>query len=279
MLSVLVILSFSCDRNPDIIVDRDYLENWHEWRSGREIWIKERYLKIFLMKELNPGINTVGNSGSNEIIVSKDAFPLDFGKFNVLRDTIEFVGYYEVNIGGSKIKPGTVRNIFENGITDTLHFADFSFFVFKEVDRYYLRMRDRFNPAALDFVAANTFQVNEELILWAKFVKEPIMLETPLNILGAKNEEYVGYLKFEYQNEEYRLNVKGGQLEFGDLTNGDTSYGGGRYLIVDLENEDVLLDFNKSYSPPCAYSSHTICPLPPPANKLPFKIEAGQKFD
>ncbi len=70
-------------------------------------------------------------------------------------------------------------------------------------------------------------------------------------------------------------------LPFSDNTNGETTYGGGRYLNMskaDAEDGEITIDFNKSYNPWCAYSDGFNCPIPPLENKLPYAIEAGEKM-
>lgn len=67
-------------------------------------------------------------------------------------------------------------------------------------------------------------------------------------------------------------------IPFNDLTNGVTSYGGGRYIDFNIPNtETVILDFNNSYHPYCAYNHLYSCPIPPDANMLDVEIEAGVK--
>ena len=73
-------------------------------------------------------------------------------------------------------------------------------------------------------------------------------------------------------------------LPFSDKTNSDSTYGGGRYLLdtikhADLgaENGKLILDFNFSYNPSCAYNSLWDCPLAPFENKLELPIKAGEK--
>lgn len=67
-------------------------------------------------------------------------------------------------------------------------------------------------------------------------------------------------------------------LPFNDLTNGRTSYGGGRYLDLDMPSGDrILLDFNKCYNPYCAYNHTYSCPIPPDGNQLDVYIKAGVK--
>jgi uncharacterized protein len=65
---------------------------------------------------------------------------------------------------------------------------------------------------------------------------------------------------------------------FRDLTAGKETYGAGRFLYSDLPKDgQVVLDFNKAYNPPCAFTPYATCPLPPPENRLSIRIEAGEK--
>ena len=65
---------------------------------------------------------------------------------------------------------------------------------------------------------------------------------------------------------------------FGDTTNGAETYGGGRFLYADLvPGSRIVLDFNKAYNPPCAFTPYATCPLPPRQNRLPLAIRAGEK--
>ena len=74
--------------------------------------------------------------------------------------------------------------------------------------------------------------------------------------------------------------VDGGEffLPFADATNGEISYGAGRYLdLVELDHGHVLLDFNYAYNPYCAYNPHWSCPIPPAENRLKVPIRAGEQ--
>ena len=69
-------------------------------------------------------------------------------------------------------------------------------------------------------------------------------------------------------------------LPFNDTTNGTTSYGGGRYIDVEIPKKGsniIVIDFNKSYNPYCAYNYKYSCPIPPRENDLPVAILAGIK--
>jgi uncharacterized protein (DUF1684 family) len=67
-------------------------------------------------------------------------------------------------------------------------------------------------------------------------------------------------------------------LPFTDLTNGETTYGGGRYIDLQIPEGDVMIiDFNKAYNPYCAYTHRYSCPIVPDENFLNIKVEAGVK--
>ena len=69
-------------------------------------------------------------------------------------------------------------------------------------------------------------------------------------------------------------------LPFTDLTNGNGSYGGGRFIDLEIpEGDTMVIDFNKAYNPYCAYNSRYSCPIPPAENHLETAIEAGVKAD
>lgn len=68
-------------------------------------------------------------------------------------------------------------------------------------------------------------------------------------------------------------------IPFTDQTNGNESYGGGRYMDVEIPiGETIVIDFNKSYNPYCAYNDKYSCPIPPRENDLAIAIKAGVKM-
>ncbi|MDE2812756.1 MAG: DUF1684 domain-containing protein [Gemmatimonadota bacterium] len=78
--------------------------------------------------------------------------------------------------------------------------------------------------------------------------------------------------------EVYRSPQTGeAEVFFKDLTNGHTTYGGGRYARLTREDDGMYgIDFNNAYNPYCAYNPAYICPLPPRQNHLDFAVEAGE---
>jgi uncharacterized protein (DUF1684 family) len=67
-------------------------------------------------------------------------------------------------------------------------------------------------------------------------------------------------------------------IPFADTTNGTETYGGGRYVPLTVDpTETAWVDFNEAHNPYCAYDEEFVCPLPPPSNRIPVAIEAGEK--
>ena len=104
----------------------------------------------------------------------------------------------------------------------------------------------------------------------------------------GETREYLkyAYAYFELQGKENRLTLlqpkdEGPEnlfLPFGDVSNGNETYGGGRYIDLKHDGKDqIIIDFNLAYNPYCVYSIDYSCPLPPAENQLSIAIEAGEK--
>lgn len=107
----------------------------------------------------------------------------------------------------------------------------------------------------------------------------------------VSNERIFGILNFELKGKSYQLNVYQGQdlmtkegyedylfLPFLDDTNGDDSYGGGRYIDLRIPSADtIIIDFNSAYNPYCAYNEKYSCPIAPRENYLGTEVNAGVK--
>jgi uncharacterized protein (DUF1684 family) len=86
-----------------------------------------------------------------------------------------------------------------------------------------------------------------------------------------------------YQNHKAREMVEYKNqlfLPYKDWTNSETTYGGGRYIdLIIPDGDEIIIDFNQSYNPYCAYSDEYSCPIPPSPNHLKVEIKAGLKYE
>ncbi|KMQ70887.1 DUF1684 domain-containing protein [Chryseobacterium koreense] len=130
----------------------------------------------------------------------------------------------------------------------------------------------------------------------AKFTRTENAVPFEIPTSSGKAKPYVEYGKatFILDGKSYTLNVyqnlnlirqKGYEdylfLPFHDATNGKETYGGGKYMDLRIPKSDkIILDFNQSYQPFCAYNAFDYsCPIVPVENTLPIRIEAGVKYD
>ena len=102
---------------------------------------------------------------------------------------------------------------------------------------------------------------------------------------GTIDVTAVGQLVLRIAGREHRLTALNPSEQepfwvmFKDATNGSSTYGGYRVLWVPRvrDGDWTVVDFNMAGNPPCAYSPHTLCPLPPKENTLAVAVEAGEK--
>ena len=139
------------------------------------------------------------------------------------------------------------------------------------------------------------FKPNKEFLVECTFEATPAAkpFEIPTYSGQLKPFKQYGILTFNVDGKEHQLAVyqnlrlqrlpgfkKNLFLPFKDLTNNESTYGGGRYINLntdDLKKTPILLDFNKCYNPWCAYSDGYNCPIPPKENHLDIAVEAGEK--
>lgn len=120
----------------------------------------------------------------------------------------------------------------------------------------------------------------------ARFVPHPPgkTLEIANIVGGLDAVPNPGAVEFSRGGVDYRLEALEGAdgglfLVFADRTSGHESYGAGRYLETAAPDAAgrVVLDFNRAYNPPCAFTAYATCPLPPPENRLDLAVTAGEK--
>lgn len=148
-----------------------------------------------------------------------------------------------------------------------------------------IRIRDSQSNAIQYFRGKRWFNVDPAFRVEARFKSyDPPRRIQIVNIRGdVVPSEIVGQLQFELQGKKLALDAIQESEDslfvlFKDKTNGQTTYGPGRFLdVAKTKDEHLVLDFNKAYNPPCAFNPNTLCPLPPKQNHLDLEITAGEK--
>jgi uncharacterized protein (DUF1684 family) len=158
--------------------------------------------------------------------------------------------------------------------------------VIKRGDRYALRVKHADAPTRIGFRNIEYWPGGPEWVVKAKFVPHAAGKTIPIaNIIGTtENVANPGAVEFQRDGKTIRIEAldEGDgvlSLVFADRTSGHGSYPAGRFLDAQKPDADgtVMLDFNKSYNPPCAFTAFATCPLPPPENRLDLQVVAGEK--
>ena len=185
--------------------------------------------------------------------------------------------------------PGLLRfRVDSNSAPPIMRWSTLSWFVIERFGEYGIRLRDSASEALANFEGLETFPIDLDWRVMARFdryeppreISNPNVLDVPSTATSP------GAAVFEVDGQEYRLDLTGDPdagylfVVFGDETNGAESYAGGRFLSVEAPNEDgwIVIDFNRAYNPPCVFTPYATCPVPAPQNKLPVRIEAGEKM-
>ncbi|PWH16815.1 MAG: hypothetical protein DDG60_03450, partial [Anaerolineae bacterium] len=134
------------------------------------------------------------------------------------------------------------------------------------------------------FQGLNWYPYKAEYRMEAKYTGyAPYKLVKQHDIIGETHDtKMIGKVTFTWEDKEYSLDAEnagdGGLfIAFQDKTCGKTTYAGGRYLLTEAPQDGkVILDFNKAYNMPCAYTPYATCGLPTRENRLPIAIEAGE---
>ncbi|MBU2556804.1 MAG: DUF1684 domain-containing protein [Bacteroidetes bacterium] len=164
-----------------------------------------------------------------------------------------------------------------------------------EKDRYFMDLDTSplADSSVNSFMGIDYFPVDKSFVFNASFEIDTSSPSFRMATTTDRMPEYrkYGTLQFSkadtlltltaYQNLDMlkkNSTYKGLFIPFKDKTNGKLTYGGGRYLDVDIpENQTLTIDFNRAYNPYCAYDSKWSCPIPPYENHLQVSILAGEK--
>jgi len=265
-----------------------YKEKIHKWQKDRlkNLKAEDGWLNLAGLYWLEKGENTIGSDSTNNIVFPGKA-PKHLGTVHLQNNKITFRAEEDAivaNMKGEKID-ATVMNHDQQDETTILQHGPLRWFVIKRGDKFGIRLRDLQSPLLDKVDSIPSFPVNRKWKIEAEFIpyKEDKYMEIP-NVLGNTSREKIhGELQFEIKGETYTLNPLGDRdhlfVVFGDQTNAEQTYGGGRFLSVAAPDEDnkVHLDFNKAYNPPCAFTPYATCPLPPSQNRLSVEVKAGEK--
>jgi len=262
-----------------------------EWRKQREAALTqpEGWTSLIGLHWIDRGAHHLGSAADNGVRLGLG--PEHLGMLDVGKDGLRFVpdARAAVTLDGVPLT-GPVVLV---GDDDAAGPSKLGFdggkgvaTVIRRGDRYALRVKHADAPTRTGFSGIEYWPAESQWQLQGRFIAHPPGRTIEIaNIIGTTDAmPNPGAVEFERDGATYRIEAldEGEEtlfLVFADRTNGQGSYGAGRFLDIGRPDAQarVTLDFNRAYNPPCAFTPFATCPLPPPENRLDLAITAGEK--
>lgn len=266
---------------------RAEIEKWRARRIER-LTSDDGWLAVVGLFWLEPGENRVGSGAVNRVLLPAGKAPHTLGKIRYSdgRAWLEVARGVRVTHEGKPVQSIDLESD-EKGEPTLVRHETLSLHLIKRGDRLGVRVRDSESDARRAFRGIPSYPVSTAWRVPARFEPYPAGKKIPIpNVLGTvSNDPSPGAVVFRVGGRTFRIDAveeEGSDelfLIFGDRTNGVETYGAGRFLYVPRAGPDgkMVVDFNKAYNPPCAFTAYATCPLPPPQNRLALEVKAGEK--
>jgi uncharacterized protein (DUF1684 family) len=268
-----------------------YEQEVADWHRERIAGLKREdgWLSLVGLFWLEEGENRFGSGAGNKVIFPEGSAPAVAGAFerHGKEVRVHAAPGAALTHDGQPVADLVLTSGDASARPVQLALGSLRFFIIQRGDRVGVRVKDSRSPVLAAFKDVDTYPVRPAWRVDARF--EPYNPPKPVavpNILGqVEDSPSPGAVVFERDGRTYRMDAigqddKDGSLffVFGDQTNGHETYGAGRFLDTPAPKDGkVVVDFNKAYNPPCAFTAFATCPLPPKQNKLALRVEAGEK--
>ena len=263
--------------------------DWTAWQARRteSVGGTNGWTTLVGLHWLNEGDNSAGRAAINQVVLSSDGVPPFAGTFTRNGNSVTFTAApgADVRVQGEKVNRVELTTDAEPNPT-RLQMGSASIVAIQRGDRVGLRVRDPESVARREFKGLHWFPYNPAWRLEGRF--EPFVTPEKLrvpDVTGAIQEfNCPGVIVFSAQGSEHRLWVaeEAGDSEFfvmfRDETSGQSTYPAGRFISVSKPDAagNVIIDFNRAYTPPCGFTAFATCPIPPKQNRLTLAIKAGE---
>ncbi len=273
-----------------------FAQSEQAWRDDRRIGLlkPDGWTSLIGLHWLDPGAHYIGSDAGNGIHLSMG--PAHLGMIvipdkHAADQRAQFVPDKAalLTLDGQPLKgPVTLRAEADKAGASVIGFDDGKGLatVIERNDRHALRVKHADAPSRTQFAGLDYWPADPSWKITAKFIAHTTAKTIDVaNIIGGVDAmANPGVVEFQHGGKTYRIEaLDEGEgvlfLVFADRTNGHGSYGAGRFLDAPLPDAkgNVILDFNQSRNPPCAFTAFATCPLPPPENRLDLAITAGEK--
>ena len=269
---------------------QNYINEIEEYRSNLEQQLRapDGWLTLAGLHWLHNGSNSVGTAMNSTVILPPYSAPQEVGYLYLENGQVYFqpCEEVEVHIDGKPVEGKHPLQSDINQNPSILTLGDLTFFVIQRGERIGVRVKQVSHPNRLNFQGRVWWPVDDFYRVKAtiKRYASPKIVEIP-DVIGGINETVMDCaLEFTLKSQTFSLDAEtlpngNFYIIFHDQSCGQGSYPTGRFLKTeDPQSDSVIIDFNKAYNPPCAFTPFATCPLPPRQNYLNTSIRAGERY-
>jgi uncharacterized protein (DUF1684 family) len=256
------------------------------WRAHMSESLRSEtgWLTLIGLYWLHEGTNTIGSDPSAEILLPEGALQsLGTIEFHDNAATLHVSMDTPVLVNGERAATIVLRDDSDPRGASRVEIGSLLFTVIQRGDQYGIRLRDRNHPARQHFKGRIWYPIDPNYRVRGIYIQhpEPRMLQI-MSVAGVITPiSNPGYVEFALNGQHIRLeafNEGGDDLWFVFRDANPLVYRASRFMYAPITPDgSAILDFNKAYNPPCAFTPYATCPLPLKENILSISIEAGEK--
>jgi uncharacterized protein len=266
-----------------------YTREIESWRDQRVERLKSPtgWLSLVGLEWLKPGTNKIGSASDNDIVIAKA--PPHLGSIEWKDDKVVAT----LGQGSGALiddKPLAKAELLDDSHEKptTISFGSVRFYLIDRAGgKKGLRIKDSEAKSRVGFLGIDYYPIDPSWRIEARWVAfdPPHTLEIP-NVIGTIDKMPVpGKAVFEHDGKSFELlpvleTEDADELFWiiADKTSGKETYGAARFIYSAMPKDGkVVIDFNKAYNPPCAFTPYATCPLAPPENRIGVAVRAGEK--
>ena len=259
---------------------------WQRWHAERleRLQASDGWLTLVGLDFLEQGVAVAGR-GEVATLRYAGCASERIGRFELAGETVRFLAEPGAEVTIERGIAGEPLTADDAGPPSVVRSGSVSFTLVRRNGRLALRVRDSESPVRTAYPGIACFPFDATRVVEASVeLAEPDRRIAITNVTGfQESQPLAATLRFELDGEPHALlATPAGEgrlfVVFGDETNGRETYGGGRFLEVPAPiGGRTTIDFNRAYNPPCAFTAFATCPMPPAENRLPVRIEAGER--
>jgi len=264
-----------------------YQQDYSKWRKDLDDSRRKNWLTLVGLFWLKDGENRVGGDQKDEVPLPADKAPAQVGVIEFHDGHAVFKGSPSAHVTSDdkqvqtiELQPDTTKK------PTVLQLGDLRFHMIQREQKFGIRVKDIHSAGLANFKGTEFYPLHESYVVEATFIPydKPRKVAIPTVLGQDATMDSPGEVEFTLKGQKIRLQAltEGSpDLTFiiKDQTSGKGTYPAGRFLDTDAPKDGkVLIDFNRAYNPPCAFTAYATCPLPPKQNWLPTAVEAGEKY-